>query len=288
MKNKPFIFFIIGTVLVFVLVVSVFLVFPNDSKNDGNLVSNSNSNGAVIENSTKVILDEETTFELKPTSKPAFNVGEKYVYNVVMSRGVEDKNVIAPSFIFDVSAYVDKIERVNNTDYYVLKIDKVNISREAIVKDKNDVWHKLQLPPKTYGGTVDYINKETGNITRQEILEGGVPVPFSVYDSWMLCLKENLRWTSTGRMIQGAEEKEYDEEGVVKGIEKMNGRKCFVVEIISLSKRKTSTGETLNERVGREMNWIDIEKRILVKKEIWANGILILDVNLISYEKAKE
>lgn len=243
-----------------------------------------------IENSTKETTYEfETTFEDKRTSGPKFEVGEKYTYHIMMVPTTQ-KDVIAPPFDFNISMKVDRTERINKTECYVLKIDSVNVSIEALVRDENGVLHYFQEPSEVFGGVEEYIDKESGNETYWKKLElEGIPLP-SFYESWMLSLKENFRWKSKGAMKDFIDKEtllETVEEGKVKGIEEVNNRKCFVVEVIQLNS-EINKGKTTYQILNKDIYWVDVEKRVLVKYQRFEGGILTFEINLINYEKSKK
>jgi len=236
------------------------------------------------------------------TSKPTFKVGEKYTYkiktpvpfqsfynsNTKMGRSMEDY------VYYNVTFIVDKKERINKSDYYVLSTTG---SGEVFVGyiykgDKKSALRMTFIPPSKW-----YINTENGKIFNEDMEE---IIPYTkIYHPWMLKLSEGLKFTikkeekSTGNVecsssggitkcniskeeSTGGSEETYE----VEGIEKINGKKCFKIkgELKLCSNKGCSILHTM-------IYWVDVEKRITVKYQEWYEGIITVEDELIDYQK---
>lgn len=96
-----------------------------------------------------------------------------------------------------------------------------------------------------------------------------------MFATWMLALTDNFKWkvyakdTSFGKS-PNAETIEYK----VVGREKVNGRDCFKVEM-----------QVKNKQMGNEgkiVFFVDVEKRIVAKMQMYQDNLLISEMNLVS------
>ena len=156
-KQKILLVSVIGIIL---LGIFGFLVFNNilvPLEKDKNNIS-------VIENSSKPAIYETTTYKFEPTSKPNFNVGETYHYRITTyshdtSQSSEKSK---PTYIellpIDIFIHVEKIERINKTNCYVVKRDDTNCTTE--IYKRNKITGKMDKTSFTeiYIGEIKWIN----------------------------------------------------------------------------------------------------------------------------------
>jgi len=137
----------------------------------------------------------------------------------------------------------------------------------------------------------EYYNKDTGEITMiKKGLEGEGIVKGnkaklevtsdSIFASWMLALDDNFKWKLIYNKT-GVEEETYlgEREFEVIGREEVNNRDCFKVEI---KKIRVDSMTNVRKIVERRYLWIDVEKRILVKRQIMYENVLLSEMNLVS------
>jgi hypothetical protein len=96
----------------------------------------------------------------------------------------------------------------------------------------------------------------------------------SLYANWMLALDENFEW----------EEEIYTKEPVIQesfikyhvaGIDKINGRECFKVNIEFRNKVEDQ------EKTQNFIVWVDIKDRILVRHQSYVGNLQISEINLM-------
>ncbi len=300
-KQKILFISVIGIILIGIF---GFLIFNNTSvpsEEDKNNIS-------IIENSSKPTIYETTTYKFEPTSKPNFNVGETYHYRITtyshgmpqISKEGEITNVeLLP---IDIFIHVEKIERINKTNCYVLKRDDTNCTTE--IYRKNKITGKIDKTffIEIYTGEIMWINAENGSVVKVEFPNFNdsddseakitysqvITLPFVPYFEFfndrMLCLKENTKWTYEAKgkdpdigYIEGKREMR------VTGIEKINGRKCFIYEDIGYTQTTSATNVLmLNDK---NMYWIDVEKRIMVKQKVIEDGLTLFEAELVEITK---
>jgi len=195
--------------------------------------------------------------ELKLTTKPNFKVGEIFKYRTT-SRSMGE-SVTSENFYI-----VKKIERIKGIDNYVILGSITQLPNPETGK----VLHtNIKL--------TTYVYKETGYIPKilmeiEEIhnttIEGDAASMSGngMYATWMLALKENLKWKQNITMNVGGEEFSGEEEYKVVGVETINGRNCFKVETMSSIKLPGGTSQKIQFK---EELWIDVYNRILVKSK---------------------
>ena len=175
-------------------------------------------------------------------SEVPLSVGKKFIYEVIENGGRgTDKYT------------VERIEKINGNDYYVVRRDFYFVDKsKTIINDIDRAWY----------------NTETGEVIKIEfnesqIVEGKV-AEFIVSDTWnfapwMLALNDNFEQKFKYRDTYTKEGQIDYKNYKVAGKEKINGRETFKVKITSIVNFKKD-----NE----EYWWIDAQKRILVKTSI--------------------
>lgn len=295
-KQKILFISVIGIILIGIF---GFLIFNNTSvpsEEDKNNIS-------IIENSSKPIIYETTTYKFEPTSKPNFNVGETYHYRITTySHGTPQEGITKVTLLpIDIFIHVEKMERINKTNCYVLKRDKANctteIYRDNKITGKKDKTFFVEI----YTDAREWINAENGSVVKFELpnFNGSeaemtysqvITLPFVPYfkffDEQMLCLKENTKWTYEAKVkdpevgdIEGKSEMR------VTGIEKVNGRKCFIYEDIGYTKPTSATNTNVLTLNTKNIYWIDVEKRIMVKQKVIENGLTVFEAELVEITK---
>jgi hypothetical protein len=266
-------------------------ISENDSINQNDSGNNNIEENPYIENTTdtriygdiekKITVTKRIdTFEgLKPTAKSQLNVGDTYIYH--LSFQASPKSEIPCDLVeIDIPVHVEKIERINKTEYYVLKserrdvypvcYDTVNGKVEKIYRGKSN---KPGVPdnPTPFGGCTIGINKDDPSDMNNTRLAENFAICEEVVNTqpnWVLYLDENTKFVqSTDAEIDGMKCTSTTETTVL-GSEKMNGRDCFKVEKIRYSNCGTVNGKQLEMQVrNKQIYYIDKQKRITVKCE---------------------
>ncbi len=231
-----------------------------------------NNESSYVENTTKPAAEYNVKIsgeKLIPNAKPQFEIGKKFEYETTTQmQGVS--NTLRSVYS------VDKIERINSTDYYVV----VNSQTSQMQDPQTGAIMNITTETKSY------INKENGEILKivtsiggQEITMGKDAASISgngMFATWMLSLTDNFKWkvnaedTSFGS-APSIETIEYQ----VNEKEKVNKRDCFKVEM--KVKSKQMTGDE-----GKIIFWVDVEKRIVVKMQMYSGNLLVSDMNMVS------
>lgn len=261
--------------IIILLIGGVYLI-----SNDKNLAEqptnniNQNNESSYIENTTKFAAEYDVKIssdKLIPNMKPQFEVGEKFEYKTTTQiQGISTSWRSVYS--------VDKIERINNTDYYVVVNSQINEMQDPRTSAIMNI---------TTTETKSYINKETGEILKivsstdgqETIIMGKDAASVSgngMFSTWMLSLNDNFKWKVNAEdrsfgMAPRAETIEYQ----VTGREKVNKRNCFKVEMKVKSEQRS--GDT-----GKIIFFVDVEKRIVVKTQVYSGNLLISETDLIS------
>ncbi len=242
----------------------------SEYKTDLELKDNNFEDNVVIESSEKEAKQTYNVFteKLEKNAEVPFRVGQKLGYE--FTGGEEGKDTYT----------VEKMERIDGKDNYVIRAE----TKGLIIISPEDISTFRAV-------TVYYYNKDTGEITMiKKGLEGEGIVKGdkaklevasdSIFAPWMLALDDNFKWKLNYN-------KTLEEEGTYLGErefevierEKVNGRTCFKVE---LKKSRMDTMTNIKKIVERRYLWIDVEKRILVKRQIMYENIVISEKNLVS------
>ncbi|PKP59565.1 MAG: hypothetical protein CVT89_01115 [Candidatus Altiarchaeales archaeon HGW-Altiarchaeales-2] len=267
---------------------------PNETKiidvNSTNL--NNSLTAKFIEQTEKEAQEKKqhTFYSYNQTSKIKFIAGEEYEYEVYDNTGSimphPKDNSMLPSH-FTIKIVVEELKRTKNLSYFVIHEPKEKVTTFIMGPGGRD-----PVPTTFVFGGKMYVDEESGELLSGVALgeegEGGIPILLfqNFYKPWMLYLQKDMRWTeyngtllkpdiSTGKVVEaGTGSKEY----IVKDIEKVNGKECFILAIITTQDLKGSNKKILK----KENLWIDTNKRILVKYEWYEDNLLAMGMNLIS------
>lgn len=228
---------------------------------------------------------EVTTFDPKHIiSRPQFKVGEVYVYDVWLSnRDISSDRVIWLPYNYTTTINVDKIERINKDDYYVLREKNFSIHPAYMIKDNEGRWVVRTLEdPQNLGGCVIKVNKNNGSVlfnvsfnTICAVLEEMI-----VYGKYniFLFIREDTKFIIGAEGIDN--NKKVNRRDImtfeVKGTEIINGKKCFRLEV----ERKFEIGDMM-KKYEKSVYWVDVDKRIPVKIKKYEENILVTEINLI-------
>ncbi len=242
-----------------------------------NITNQNESGDNYIESTEKTISNVvliENVDSLELNSHPSFSAGQKFFYKTSSIPLQEERE----GYYFEEEMFtINRIERINGREYYVIirnstgyiSVDPIN---PVIVESFENIINTW------------YCDKENGkcigkNINPEKYLDENMFVTdSSLFAYWMLGLKENLRWNMYLNATQETAKDEYLKvnqkyEFEVIGKEKVNNILCFKVKMTYI--------DTDTKEVYVRNYWIDAERRILIKKEEFQNGIRIYEQNLI-------
>ncbi len=220
--------------------------------------------------------------ELITTSKPKFEIGETYIYHrrdATSNRNLQD--AFFEPYDYTTSIRVDRIERINKSNYYVLASNKTSFYSYLYEKDEYGVWQKRESQtPVIFEGCEIGVNADNGTLIL--ITPGYCHVSPRIYQEWMIRLKENIGWKSY--ILFPEQRQEYgpmgiEEEWDVLGVEKMNGANCFKVKE---TQKKVYKNKNMIYKLW--IYWVDIEKRVLIKMERFEDNVLVETIELKSIE----
>lgn len=263
-------------VIVLLIAGGCFILGQEKTQNFQNEKSQSTSADVVTSAVKKEFSINVSGIDLNLTSKPQFEIGEQFEYEDISS-------LQGAVTISKITTNVEKIEKLNGREHFVLFTtdDTVVIDSKTgeMIRNDNTIKHMVY----------NYIDKESGKITKTVIMIGDKEITLDeeasssyegwIYSPWMLALKKDLKWEShinmsvEGTMLSGS--KNYR----VLDIEKVNDRECFKVELVSTV---DSPNTNMREINFRSIVWVDVEKRILVKKIKYIENLKINEINLIS------
>jgi len=258
------------------------------------------------ENITFSSLRSSTLDSMPMNSEPKFVTGEKYTYFVrypqpidLNKPGMHPPNVIFNDYrYFNITIRVDGKERINGTECYKISTDGSGEVIVGYVKDERGTRPILGVlidPFTEYldAKTGESVDSRTGKIVKGN---GGLLEDYKFYAPWMLKLSEGMKWTnfyeskSTGYVgcdetgchaVKKEQEVKEKEEYEVKEIEIVNKRKCFKVEGRTLRQENNGMWKVTHKKI----YWVDVEKRITVKYQLWYQNLQTVEIELINYEK---
>ncbi|OQX20891.1 MAG: hypothetical protein BWK75_04415 [Candidatus Altiarchaeales archaeon A3] len=278
-------------VLAFILsVVLISIVVINFGKVSEENFDKNNTNNIIALNS-QVRWSPINTFDYSSCMPPKFKVGERYMYNRrAHSREIEsfsaDKSgdvFISEPSNYEVEIYVDKIERINNTDYYVIKEKNGTVFENLDIKYKNgSLSDKTFKIPIKVGGCVVKINEKNLSliiVQQKNTRCKGFDYFFIIFPESYLpaCINENTHFVMGGKrtdkgplngLVSGLEFE-------VKGVEKVGGRGCFKLEVTE--KEVYNNMQNIKDKY---VFWIDREKRITIKAMHYSGNLLIEEFEL--------
>ncbi len=225
---------------------------------------------SVKEASTTSIKVSGTDF--KPNKKPQFKMEERFKYEITSSLG-------KPRHI---GYFIKKTERIDRKDYFVIAITETGEGHDMNTNEIVNYSDEMAM----------YVNKETGEILKMAVQYRDMEITIKegmlsamlmdksyFYDPWMLTLKENINWVQKINMTDEFGSAEGENKYKVMGIEKVNGKNSFKIEIAYMEKN-LDTG--VNEILYKKIHWVDVDKRILVKSQIKSENLVVEETNLIS------
>ncbi len=259
-----------------------FTQIPTNSSVENSTVYFSEDKNGVI-NGTELLARFNLSFdEIPHNTNPTFKVGDKFEY-VARSPKISKKGPDYTSQSTQKITYsVVKKEKLRGIECYVM--ESVNL----LLINESDPMSSGRVLRQIY-----YISTETGKIIRFTSSEASikrgvemnkkdyfadVPSEISeVYDSiiayspWMLSLDDEFKM-EIKRFVEDSK----IERDVIKvaGRDKIKNRECYKVE-------KRTIGEN-NDVISREIKWIDVEKRILIKSEVYYENLKINELEIVS------
>ncbi len=234
------------------------------------------------EKDIKVTNEVDTLKGLKPTAKIQFKVGETYIYhlsNNMAGEGSSDGRYCDPVEI-DIPVYVEKIERIDKNDYYVLRSERheaypVCYAIENGRMIKYVVGKDPGMPPNPYiyGGCVIGINKDNSS----DIIALGENNAMcweiaQIQEPWMLYLNESIRFVQSVTVEMDGEKCTETTETIVIGSEKVGKYDCFKVEVV----QRSNCGSAMINGKKQQMStqnkmiyYVDKQKRITINFEYY-------------------
>ncbi len=291
MKDK---YLLIGAVFLLIFVLSISGCVSNEEKYNKTMENTTNENNTIIsEKDVKIIKSVHIGFEnLTPTGKVQINVGDVYVYhvwdntlNAIVAKKASSNPETCDMAEADIFVYVDKIERINKSDYYIVRFEEVEAPyicyskdddhftktenafiyrKEVIGINKDNISNHIDMPTK---GTQK--PKTESNKTYSDVLRMLNPVTSLFYFSdWITCLDEKTKFIIDEVKERNGKKEGYYVELTVVGSEKVNGFDCFKIEQIY-----EGYSETYNQK-NRYFFYVDKNRRIIVKMEnyLYAQG----------------
>ncbi len=293
MNNK--IIIIITILITIVLIVGgAYILFKDQKNNQGghqDIPNRGENSNETIEASVKDVSSTVITYaeELTPTTKFKLKKGDRFIYKEPVGDG---KIQIVYDFSIEDEEYIEgkRCYRIllNETRYIQDNEGFINSSSRDIFQDKGVAISSRVL---TF-----YVDKEYGSVvmTKWDIGEGIISLKGEsasaivngmsaqgelFYAPWMLALTRNFKWEQhTGIKYAVGETQNSIIAFEVIDVENIKGRECFKVEATEVSEY-----EGLRERFEQKTTlWIDLEKRILIKRENWVGNLRTGEMNLVS------
>lgn len=299
-KNKYFIgWFLIIAVLV--LIGIVFLLHSGTGTNEEYIEENNESSIYISTEKDISSTVSVSAGKLSPNTKPNFKVGQVFKYIE------KDNSNVDTEYTF----FVKKIERINKNEHYVIEdteIRKSTSTTEYGAVDETGNFNILNIKNNDLNlntrilSTITiniYVDANTGNVSLIEVpaidnstdtivmkdeaalafVNGASGVGKLFYGTWMLSLNDNFKW----RQEQNAsydqnQEQTYITEYKVLGKEKINDQECFKVEARETFTMKEGEVNTNS----RNILWIDVNDRILVKLISYSENLKTREINLVS------
>ncbi len=259
---------ILVTVVISLIIGAAYLMLPPTTSHEDQLKETPEED--VVEDSKREVNRtlyggdfryEKSEEELKINAKLPFKVGDEFEYH-----SIAKYSDVHHLFI------VGEIKKIKGRDYYTIRTD-------AWGKQKSGgKWEEI---PKGEGKMWLYYDKETGEAFEKENNgselknmgsdpQRGLPIYY-----WMLALDDNFKWVrmwnTTGLGVHYESKYVYE----VVGREKIKERECFKVE-------KKIMDLKSNEIIEKTILWVDIEKRVLIKRVKYENKTIIYERNLLS------
>ncbi len=232
-------------------------------------------------NTTDPLVRLNISFDKVPhNTKPNFKVGDKFEYIAhglkISKKGPDYRSQSTQKIVYSV---VGK-EKLRGVECYV--VESVNL----FLVNGSDIMSSGTISKNVY-----YMGVETGKIMsvtsiKSPIRKGiemnkteysaDLPSEVSeiyrgliIYSPWMLSLKDEFKMEI--KIYYPEVEKEE-----IKVIDKdiIKNRECFIVE--------SRTIDENNKILSREKMWVDVEKRILIKSEVYYENLKINELEIVS------
>ncbi len=258
--------------------------------------TNNSSNPKFMETTEKQAQEkkEYKFYSYNRTTEPKFIVGEEYIYEIFDNSGNimphPKDNIMLPSN-FTMNIIVEKFKKTKDSGCFLIHQPETKVMTFVMSTSSTK-----QVPILFVFGGKNCIDKESGEFVslksiEEEDVHRALPILlWQFYQPWMLYLQEDMRWTEyngtlfgsdmkTGKDVEiGSGSKEY----IVKGIEKVNGRECFQVEVTTKQYLKRTNAKISQ----REYFCIDINKRIIVRYKWYEDNVLAMKMELIQINSA--
>jgi len=260
-----------GTVLLIIFILFGVIIsgcVDNKDIHDNTLLTATEN---VTEETEKVIRTVDITENIENmevNTKPQFKIGQKFIYNTTLKP------------ISDGYSYTEQIfsigkKRIDKKEFYEIKREKIpyTISLSGSTTKHNSLfltWYCDMENGECVGKNLDPTKYSDENWYASHA---------SMFAYWMLGLKENVKWTIivNGSQTVGDYHEKWNEkyEFEAMGKENVNDIECFKVKRtkIDLSTKKIDNVAYY---------WIDADRRILIKKQVYENGIMMDEINLVS------
>jgi len=292
---KLYKFFILSGIGIIALFCVVFIVINTNNMNaPSSNINSSNIDNVTYQNDSITPLEKyinaseslskvNISFDLIPHNTGLnFQVGDKFeyvVYGVTMSSNwsIERGSHLSQK----IECTIPKKERINKKECFVIECSTIaggfesNYESSESIRSKGITYIDIKtgLPirhdsiTETMSGKEDKIKYYYTAEIPQNIAEVDNEVPF--YSPWMLSLNEEFKM----------EIKKYDKQGniIIKRDLKVIGKErcgnheeCYKVEEREIDEN--------NKVVSRDVEWIDIKKRILVKAEGYFENLKVVEI----------
>jgi len=286
-KTKPYLLTAGVVVLVIGIIIGTYILLEKTGgKPENNSIAEREPNTTVeilnmIENVTSMAIETtETKEKLNQNAKPNLVVGEEWAYDVVMS----DSETGEKTSII-VTYNIEKIERVNKSDCYVIHAKAHHLSESSqddeyviyITKDNGELIKATMesMVPDEKGTLVPYQIDLDPSIAETGFY-GGFLIGDFMLQRWMLSLSKDFKWRTYSNTTINEKHIEEIFEYEVKDIESVNGKKCFKVEIRAFNVEGGASRTTI-----RKILWVDIDNRVLVKAITYLrDNVKVIEVNL--------
>ncbi|CEG13036.1 exported hypothetical protein [groundwater metagenome] len=254
---------------------------PTNSSVENSTIYFLEDNGGVI-NGTELLDRLNLSFdEIPHNTNPTFKIGNKFEY-------------VAHNPKIGGAGHDHTTQSIQKITYSVVEKEKSS-GIECYVIESVNLFLTNEFDPSSSGRVsrqIYYISTETGRIIRftssEASIKNGVEmnkkdyfadVPSEIsevynsiiaYSPWMLSLDDEFEM-EIKRFVEGKIEKEVI---TVVGRDKIKNRECYIVELRNI-------GEN-NDVISRETKWIDTQKRILIKSEVYYGNLKINSIELVS------
>lgn len=285
-KNKTSnIIIVVGIIILIVLIIlGVYLIEDNNNKGYQEKTTLNQTNNIEIAKkdvSTTIIY---STAELKTNSKLILSQGQTFKYKLdypTRQQNIIDKNNHIASVDNSIVFFVESIRMINKTKCYKI------ISNET--KSIEMMYEGKYIKSSSSFKYVVYIDTEDGkpiqiDIENTTVVKQNVSIPSldllcaigkSFYAPWMLALEKDMKWKEDIISTEPVKQESHLEYEVL-GIENINKRKCFKVNV-----RFSNKIENNQQSVTNSIMWIDVEKRILIRWELYGDNLRLGEINLI-------